>query len=263
MREELFMTRRKRTPVTTEFKTDAVGPTRVGDPSIEKVAVDLDSTETEKTRLGLAAAGRVGAADPATQEATSATSSAGDEAHIARTPPKPENQFSSHFAHGLRDGRKLQDAFDDLSPAMPEAALPVPQHSPQVLDKSEKRATERTPERAAATAPPTARRLGEIRNALVALASPRAVRWESNGALASPGMHPYYAYGYPYYAYGYPYYAYGYPYYAYGYSLGYQPAGYNWPGAAYAYGYYGLGYPQWYWALLRAQWQTLNQHVMG
>jgi transposase-like protein len=46
MREELFMSRRKRRQFTPEFKAEAVRLAQVGDRSIGQVAIDLDLTET-------------------------------------------------------------------------------------------------------------------------------------------------------------------------------------------------------------------------
>ena len=42
MREELFMSRRKRRQFTPEFKAEAVRLAQVGDRSIGQVAIDLD-----------------------------------------------------------------------------------------------------------------------------------------------------------------------------------------------------------------------------
>lgn len=46
MRRESFMARRKRRQFTAEFKAEAVRLTRAGDRSIQKVAEDLELTES-------------------------------------------------------------------------------------------------------------------------------------------------------------------------------------------------------------------------
>jgi hypothetical protein len=180
-------------------------------------------SETAKTRPGQAAAGGVAASDPATEEATWEISPSVDEAILAQA--------------------TLQSAIDDLNHAMQEVVRAQVQE-PQVPDKGGTPATQPAPpQRAAATAPASAPRPADVRNAIVALDWRRAgdaLASRGYGAVAfTPMYYPFYGHGYPYYGYGF------------GYGLGYGPATYYAASAGYGHGSYGLGYPASYWASLR------------
>jgi hypothetical protein len=228
--------------------------------------------------LGLAAGGCAATTDPATQESTPFQVSSAEQAKIAETTLKLENQFSDQFTRGQIDRAALQGAIDEVIQAMPEVARPkVQQHIAEVLDKGERLASELTVEqRAALATAPSAEETPKAQVDVVTMWGwPGAVGYGGYGAFAFPGMYGY-GYGYPGYGYGGMYNPAGYnppgynPYtgnapgynppgmggYGYG-GLGYGGLGYGAGygvgygrayGAAYGTGYgYGLGYPGWYW----------------
>jgi hypothetical protein len=183
--------------------------------------------------LGLAGAGCIvtadGASDPSTQETTSRTSSPGgpvDQAKIAQTTLKLENQFTEQFANGRIEREALQGAIDDVIQAMPEEARPkVEQHIADVLAVGDKLVSEMTAEqRAAVTTPPSNEQTGEVHDTVVAWGWPGAGTWGGYGAFAFPTM--YFPYGY-----------------GAGLALGYNP----WSGCGFASCGGGLGYPGGYW----------------
>jgi hypothetical protein len=131
------------------------------------------------------------AEESATRNASSGqATSASQQQRIADTTRQLESAFSDQFARGKVDRDALAKPISDVIDAMPESARPkVKEHIDKVLQEGEALVSKLTPEqRAQATAPPPAEKVGKTQEAIIAgFGWPGFAGFGGFGAFGFPG----------------------------------------------------------------------------